>query len=253
MLLMFTRALLKSGQAVLLLVAGIFIGAALSSFPADFHILATRTKASAREDGTWHQSRYETDLKLIDHGLRIGASWPIGNAYGLELRGLAEYVDLGRFDSDAIATNDDADVWRPVLNCDFRTGTQCLSRYQGTGGAYGAAAGVSALWRSGKLAIGPELGVLFYRSWWDVRVTHFEDCGWNISVCNGIHEYNHATGDHYTPFFGVTLAYKYLYIAARRYHNVYAQGRATNGANKGDVGMFGHGLTEYAAGVRVTF
>jgi hypothetical protein len=208
---MFTRALLRSGQAVILLVAGIFIGAALSSF-AGGSIGVGACRHSGLQEGVWAQDQFDGFKGNLSSAC-TEAQWDFGGRSGLSV-GLAH---LGYLHGSNVATvNDTTAALKAYTGGACETsGKNCLARYNIDASEYGLTLGAFT-------TVGPftlEGGVFVYRSEFEVIVQKIHEvAGFSDS------ERYRITATHKTPFVGVVLKAKEFYARLRVYQLINQDG-----------------------------
>jgi len=217
----------------------------------ELEMMLGQTKFHAREDGTWWQSGPSSETK---NGL-ISSSYLLGMKYTAGAVGLRYgYTRLGDYSGDNWASVRDEDA-NHVLNadtCNATTAKDCPALYRGRGRAQGLYFGPTLEHSFGGLTVLGEVGMFLFRSTYDVTVYHPYD---NLFVPKGnSFEYNHATGNHATWYWGAELAYKLFRDASavllyREYRNIYQQGAMPGG----DVGLTGGRTRQLLAGVSIPF
>ncbi len=232
--------------------AGVIVALGWGAFAApEFEMLLGQTKFHAREDGTWWQSGPSavTNNSFISSSYLLGLKWS-GEHFGFR----AGYTRLGDYSGRNVASVLDEDAEHVVTadTCDPSSAHDCPAQYNGQGRAQGIYLGPTVEYKRGPLSGLIEFGALFFRSTYDVTVCRPYD---NAVVPKGqCYDYNHATGDHYTWYWGAQAGYRMFrhadaVLLYREYWNVYQQGRAMGG----DVGLTGGRARQILAGVSIPF
>lgn len=221
--------MLKGAQAAILIIAGVFIGAALSSFAGPvLEVGAGLSKYHAREDGIWQQSnsQLQTHNYFDTKGYQIGARWDLARHIAARLA----YVNLGHFYADNEFVMDDSVDHYP-LQCPKDPG-DCKMRGKISGNAYGLSLGpvLRGTWKG---IIGEiEGGGFIFRSNQKTAVCQQEAGG----LAEGCWSYNRMWGVHRTWYVGGAVGYGPVSLSYRLYWNVFEQGTHMPG---GDAGITG--------------
>ena len=204
---MFTRALLKTSQAAILLVAGIFIGAAISSF-AGWEAGTGVCKHKALTEGVWWQQQFE--FRGTTNPLCWELQWNSSDKRGLSVG----FAHLGYLSGSNIATlNDTTEDAKHFSGgaCESDSRKNCLARFNVRGTEYGVTLG-------GFTPVGPltvEGGLFLYRSDFRVELQRMHYVG---DLPEG--ESYHITGYHATPFLGIVFKAKEFYARVRYYQDI---------------------------------
>jgi hypothetical protein len=209
-----------------------------------------QTKFHARENGTWWQSgpSSSTNNQLISGSYLFGLGWS-GDTFGFRV-GYTRLGDYAGKNNVASVHDEDADHPLTAETCNPDTAKDCPAYYNGSGRAQGLYIGPTAE-RKFRSFVGVfELGLLFFRSTYDVTVYHPYDRA--FGAAGNSFEHNMATGDHMTWYWGVSASYKLYRDASavllyRQYWNVYEQGRMPGG----DVGLTGGRTRQLLVGISV--
>lgn len=172
---MFT-ALLKTAEAAALLIAGIIIGAALSSFAQpQYEIAVGHSQGKAAPDGIWWEHQFATDNRVSSPTWQIGASSKFKDSqWGVRW----DFGQLLKFSTRNMAVWDEktADqVARGELTCVHATGSNCLAKFNGDGQAFGLHIGIYREFEIGRFKVQPEAGLLPYYYDWSMTVEHPND------------------------------------------------------------------------------
>jgi hypothetical protein len=165
---MFLRSLCRD---LVLVILGSVLGAALhSSAEPQFEMMLGQTKFHTREMGTWQQDGPSsiTNNSLISSSYLIGLKW--GERFGFRLG----YTRLGDYSGRNTASVLDEDMNHVLTKetCDPVHAHNCPATYNGQGRAQGIYLGPTLGRSWGKFGALAELGLLFFRSTYDVSVYH---------------------------------------------------------------------------------
>lgn len=208
---MFTRALLKTSQAAILLVAGIFIGAALSSI-AGGSIGIGACRHTGLTEGVWYQDQFD-GYKGKQNAACAEGEWRSAGKSGFSV-GLAH---LGYLHGNNLATiNDTTEAYKTYTGGPCEPGGKnCLARFLVDVANYGATLG--AFTRLGRFSL--EGGIFFYRSEFAVAVQRVhEGHGYPEFTEYRIVSYNN------TPYFGVAFNANDFYARLRVYQEINQDG-----------------------------
>lgn len=203
-------------------------------------------------DGSWWKDNYpaEYDLTVPCGAVHVSSTpWGLGS-YKTGWR--LGFVDLGRpkATTNVPLIDAEANSFPSGADCFPHSGAGCVGKFQQTGGAYGLTASAIIERSYGKLTLGAEAGIFYYRSWWLV-LGEWPAPG-TCPACTDRQEFSwdHARGNHGTSLLGLTAEYQGWLLHVRRYSQVYA---SKTDENPGNIGLIGGALVSVNAGYQWKF
>jgi hypothetical protein len=192
-------------------------------------------KHGLAEEGSWWYEGFQVDTKLKTSAFSVGILWTPIEMGKTRLGARIGYSDLGRITANntfPIYEDWSSSDARVNPNCDRTTLAGCTGKYQGAGKAKGLYVGpvverdfeTGKLWlEPGKITLGLEGGLFFYRSEWvaiNARAVdqhgEFVPAGWDQI------RWDHVRNDHGTWYVGLNARWNDLFVSWRRYSNVRA-------------------------------
>lgn len=189
-------------------------------------LTAGQCRYGKSEDGSWWKQGYDADFDLtVPCGSVHISSTPWGlGSYKTGWR--LGWNDLGRPKATTMVPvrDDEANSHPTGENCNLTNGSNCVGYYRQTGGAYGISLAGIIERQVGKVTLGAEAGVFYYRSWWFVFGEH--PAHGTCTSCAPGHQQQYtwdmARGNHTTTLLGATAEYDGWFLHVRRYSAVYA-------------------------------
>jgi len=161
----------------------------------------------------WWSPQFGFTGSMAPECLALGASWGTSNGFRIGL------LDGGRFSTDNLALwGVDGQTYDPTQPCDVKRQRNCLAEFKGHGGMYGVTLGVWHNFNVGPFGVRPEIGALFYHSWFDVDATP-QNPG-TAQTMEWAH-WDHASGDHYTPYAALPVRWKNVSLRLEMFRNVH--------------------------------
>jgi len=222
----------------------------LAAFPATsadlrFEASMGRCGYGLSEKGSWWNDHYETNIDRIGSCWQIGLSqapWKWGrNHIGWRVAWV-RFPDLAT--NSVMAGLDEDQFNHPDGSECAGNGSlkNCTIRVTGGGRAQGISIGPLIERKFGPTTWGLEAGLFFYHNEFDVTVSP----GPHNPDAFTPYQWNHAEGWRRKPYGGLTFNYHYLFVAARYYHQLDAQGECAMCS-----GATGGGAWQWTAGVSI--
>jgi len=165
--------MLKAVQALSLFLAGVFIGAALSSFAGpQYEIGIGYSKGKTAPDGIWWEHQFDTHNRVESPSWSIGVSTKFSDSnWGVRW----DFGQLLRFSTRNMAVSDEhtaPQVASGELKCNPSNGQNCLWRWNGDGEAVGMHIGFFREFDVRGFKLQPEVGILPYLYSWNMVIEH---------------------------------------------------------------------------------
>lgn len=206
---------MKLARDLLLILIGGFLWNAFLSQSAELDASFGQCKYKHASEWIWWSPQFGFNGNMAPACEEVGASFKLTERTGVRV-GLLEG---GRFTSNNTALwGDDGQTYVPGQPCDTRKIRNCLAQFKGDGGMYGLTLGLWREFTAGPFTVRPEIGGLFYHSWFDVDATPLNDG--TSQVMHWTH-WNHASGNHYTPYVGITALLGKISLRAEWFRNVH--------------------------------
>ena len=195
-------------------------------------VLVGRSHLPQGGDDLWYQSELPHTISQTSTAWQTGVSARLrafdGEPYAIGLR--VALVDLGRAHVDALWVSDaqwtahdfDEPLWHGVSNWH----------------AYGVSVGPLAEAKAGPITLGFEAGAFAYRAGGSVDYT-------DPSGAPGVYDVP-MNEIHWTPYYGLTARWKWLFAAVREYRKIHAQ-------SGGQLGFFNGPAHTMLVGLSVPF